>query len=150
MSKPYVHALSSVKKWGGVVADYLPLHDWFDQTKAHHATVAHRAVLHNAFGIYLLETVFGHTITNADGHTVHVRDVGEQHVLEDLGFIPSLDQWLRNVPLQPWMAGAGRGVFARHGTAPAVVERVTAGPGRPQVDHTCEGCNETQESNARG
>ena len=30
MAHPYHHALSSVKKWGGEVSDYLPLHSWFD------------------------------------------------------------------------------------------------------------------------
>jgi len=26
-------------------------------------------------------------------------------VLEDLGFIPSLSDWLKEMPAQPWMAG---------------------------------------------
>jgi hypothetical protein len=26
-------------------------------------------------------------------------------VLEDLGFIPSLSDWLKEMPPQPWMAG---------------------------------------------
>jgi uncharacterized protein DUF6915 len=30
MAHPYHHALSSAKKWGGEVSDYLPLHTWFD------------------------------------------------------------------------------------------------------------------------
>ncbi len=30
MAHPYHHSLSSVKKWGGSVFDYLPLHSWFD------------------------------------------------------------------------------------------------------------------------
>jgi hypothetical protein len=30
MAHPYHHALASVKKWGGDVSDYLPLHTWFD------------------------------------------------------------------------------------------------------------------------
>jgi hypothetical protein len=30
MAHPYHHALASVKKWGGEVNDYLPLHTWFD------------------------------------------------------------------------------------------------------------------------
>jgi len=29
MAHPYHHALASVKKWGGEVSDYLPLHTWF-------------------------------------------------------------------------------------------------------------------------
>jgi hypothetical protein len=34
MAHPYHHSLSSVKKWGGEVVDYLPLHTWFDQSKS--------------------------------------------------------------------------------------------------------------------
>jgi hypothetical protein len=30
MAHPYHHSLSSVKKWGGAVDDYLPIHNWFD------------------------------------------------------------------------------------------------------------------------
>ena len=33
MAHPYHHALSSVKKWGGAVEDYLPIHSWFDASK---------------------------------------------------------------------------------------------------------------------
>lgn len=34
---------------------------------------------------------------------IPTRWVGEQHVREDLGFIPSLQDWLKDLPLQPWM-----------------------------------------------
>ena len=30
---PYYHALSSVKKWGGDVADYIKIHEFFDASK---------------------------------------------------------------------------------------------------------------------
>jgi hypothetical protein len=30
MAHPYHHSLSSVRKWGGEISDYLPLHSWFD------------------------------------------------------------------------------------------------------------------------
>ena len=35
MAHPYHHALSSVKKWGGEVKDYLPIHEWFDHSKSY-------------------------------------------------------------------------------------------------------------------
>jgi hypothetical protein len=57
-------------------------------------------------GIYLIEDIFGRTLTNSDGKEVFVRDIAEQHVLEDVGFIPSLSDWLKEMPSQPWMAGA--------------------------------------------
>ena len=33
MANCYYHALSSVKKWGGVPEDYQAIHDWFDDSK---------------------------------------------------------------------------------------------------------------------
>lgn len=70
-----------------------------------HAEVSHRLVFHSAFGIFLIEGIFGKAIKNSAGDDVCVRDIAEQHVLEDLGFIPSLTDWLHEVKLQPWMSG---------------------------------------------
>ncbi len=33
MGHCYHHALSSARKWGGAAEDYLPLHQWFDESK---------------------------------------------------------------------------------------------------------------------
>ncbi len=63
-------------------------------------------VLHNAFGILLAEQVFGPTVMTSAGRRVFVRDLAAQHILEDLGFIPSLSECLASLPLQPWMAGS--------------------------------------------
>lgn len=109
MSKPIFHARSSAKKFGGKPEDYQDLHQWMDSTKSAHATVKHRAILHSAFGIFLAEQVFGLMLTNSDGKEVCVRDIAEQHVIEDLGFIPSLDDWLNSMAVEPWMAGALKG-----------------------------------------
>ena len=78
------HAKSSVHKWGGVMEDYFPIHDFIDSSKATMPDVRHRALLHNSFGIFLVERVFGRYITNADGKDVPVREVAERHVIEDL------------------------------------------------------------------
>lgn len=51
----------------------------------------------------MLESLFGATIVNADGRTVPVRLVGEQHVREDLGFIPSFADWARLIAPEAWM-----------------------------------------------
>lgn len=112
--KPLLHAKSSVRKWGGKVEDYLPIHDYFDSSKAALADVRHRAIFHSAFGIYIIEHIFGTYITNSDGKQVSVRDIGEQHVVEDLGFIPSMEQWLRNIPMQDWMNGKRTKKNAKH------------------------------------
>lgn len=103
MAHCYYHALSSVRKWGGNVEDYLPLHQCFDQSKAILADPRHRALRHHAEGIFMLETLFGATIVNADRRSVPVRLVGEQHVREDLGSIPSFADWARLITVQAWM-----------------------------------------------
>lgn len=105
MSNALVHAERSAKKWGGQPSDYLPIHDWFDSTKIQLCDNRHRMVLHNGFGIDLAVRVFGRAIVNSDLKRVFVRDIAEQHVLEDLGFIPSLAECLDELPVRPWMAG---------------------------------------------
>jgi len=45
------------------------------------------------------------TMVNSDDMRVSVRDVAEQHVIEDLGRIPSLSNWLDNMPMQAWYGG---------------------------------------------
>jgi hypothetical protein len=106
MGHCYHHALSSAKKWGGVAEDYLPLHQWFDESKAITADFRHRALRHHAEGIFMLERFFGATITLSTGRVVPVRLIGEQHVREDLGFIPSFADWVRCIRPEPWMGRA--------------------------------------------
>lgn len=103
--KPYVHAKVSVKRWGGVPEDYLPIHNFIDQTKMAMPDIRHRAILHSAFGCYLAEQVFGTVITNHEQKEVSVRDIVEEHIIEDLGFIPSIERWLNKLPIEGWMSG---------------------------------------------
>lgn len=103
MPHPYHHSLSSVKRWGGCVEDYQRIHNWFDESKKLVADFRHRALRHHAEGIFMAETIFGTTITNAAGRAVPVRLIGEQHVQEDLGFIPSFVDWVRSIHPEPWM-----------------------------------------------
>ena len=106
MAHPYHHAVSSVRKWGGVPTDYQPVHDWFDATKAHLPDFRHRALRHHAEGIFLCEQVFGTSITNSNGRVIPVRWIGEQHVKEDLGRIPTAADWLRCIKPTAWMGRA--------------------------------------------
>src|SRR3546814_2639916 len=62
--------------------------------------------LHHAEGIFMLERFFGTTITVSTGRVIPVRLVGEQHVREDLGFIPSFADWVRCIRPEPWMGRA--------------------------------------------
>ena len=108
MAHPYHHALSSAKKWGGNVDDYTAVHNWFDASKQITADFRHRALRHHAEGIFMAETIFGPTLTLSTGRTIPTRWVGEQHVAEDLGFIPSFVDWVRCIRPEPWMGRAQR------------------------------------------
>lgn len=103
MAHSYHHALSSAKKYGGKAEDYQAIHDWFDASKELWADVRHRALRHHTQGIFEAERVFGVTITNSDGKQVPVRFIGEQHVKEDCGFIPTIQDWFCNIKTQKWM-----------------------------------------------
>lgn len=103
MAAPYHHAVSSAKRFGGEPDDYLEIHNWFDATKAHHGDFRHRALRHHAEGIFLMEQVFGVTVTNSAGRKIPTRWVGEQHVTEDLGRIPAATEWLSCIKAEPWM-----------------------------------------------
>ncbi len=108
MAHPYHHALSSVKKWGGTVDDYMALHTWFDASKEITADFRHRALRHHAEGIFMAETIFGMTITLSTGRIIPTRWVGELHVREDIGFIPSFADWMKAIRPEPWMGRSGR------------------------------------------
>lgn len=104
MSKPWIHSLSSAKLFGGKPEDYLPIHDLMDSSKSVIPDVRHRAIFHSAFGIFIVEKVFGHNIINSECKEVSVRDIAEQHIVEDLGTIPTLQDWFRNMPIEDWMS----------------------------------------------
>ena len=103
MAHPLFHANSSARKYGGKPDDYLAIHNWFDESKSYMGDVRHRALRHHAEGIFLCEKLFGVSITNSDGREVPVRFIGEQHVIEDLGRIPSVSDWLSEMTMKAWM-----------------------------------------------
>jgi len=103
MSKPYDHAVNSAKIFGGEPKDYLAIHQKMDSTKSVLADHRHRCIFHSAFGVFIIEDIFGTVITNSELKQVSVRDIAEQHILEDLGTIPSLQDWLQNMTIQNWM-----------------------------------------------
>ena len=109
MSHPLHHSISSQKKWGGHVDDYLPIHNWFDETKMHYADMRHRAMRHHSEGIFWCEQQFGTYITNSEGRMVPVRAIGEQHCMEDLGWIPTIKDYLDNMETKGWMFKPGEG-----------------------------------------
>ena len=107
MAHSYHHAVSSARKFGGAPEDYTAVHSWFDRSKEIVADFRHRALRHHAEGIRLAETIFGITTVNSAGRDVPVRLIGEQHVFEDLGRIPSFADWVRCIRPEPWMGRTG-------------------------------------------
>ncbi len=108
--KPWIHAQSSAKRYGGKPEDYIEIHNLMDSSKAVMGDCRHRALTHNAWFIgTILEKVFGVTIQNSNGRTISVRDIGEQHVLEDYRgrFIPSAQDFLAQIDLKVWMVNGG-------------------------------------------
>lgn len=105
MAHPFEHARSSAKKFGGNPEDYLAIHRWFDESKEFLADFRHRALRHHTEGIFLAERIFGVLVRNSDGTDVPVRYVGEQHVREDLGRIPTAQDWLVRITPERWMYG---------------------------------------------
>ena len=68
-------------------------------------------------------------IENSAGKRVPVRTIGEQHVTDDLGWIPSVKDWLQHIQPQTWM---GRTAFRPQtdAAAEADVENSNAPLGR--------------------
>ena len=106
MAKPWIHAVSSAKKYGGKPEDYIAIHNLMDSSKSTVADSRHRCLTHTSWFIgEILEQIFGTVFTNSDGKQISVRDIGEMHVLEDFGgkFIPSAQDYLQEIEFKDWM-----------------------------------------------
>lgn len=85
--QPFAHALTSVRGTGRSWQDDLPIHEFMDLAKHACPDLRHRLVLHNAdLGPELAARAFP--------HHAHARDVAHAHVREDIGWMPSLADWL--------------------------------------------------------
>lgn len=105
MAKAHIHAEHCVKRWGGVIDDYLPISLVMDSPKGAIADQRFRALTHNSWFIReVLPRIFGDNFLNSDGRRVSTIEIGELHVLDDFGgFIPSAQDWLSEIEHQPWM-----------------------------------------------
>lgn len=106
MADCWHHAVSSARKWGGEAKEYYYLHMWFDESKHHVCDFRHRMLRHHARGIEEFVKTFGPTLKLSTGREIPVRFIGEQHVKEDLGRIPSLQEWVRAIRPEAWMGRA--------------------------------------------
>ena len=44
----------------------------------------------------------------ANGNKIMVRDVAEQHVIDDMGTIPTVQDYLKDLPMYDWLGGPKR------------------------------------------
>lgn len=113
----YLHAQASARKFGGEPEAYLPIHEWIDQFKSDMGDVRHRAFLHNTKGPWLAQEVFGVYIEvereSGRKFKVLVRDIAENHIFEDLGWLPSPSDWLSCMDCKVWMGGKQHKVVTR-------------------------------------
>lgn len=123
---PDIHAKNSAKKYKGIPEDYILIHQTMDSAKEHLGTIVHRLILHNTFGISLVEKLFGEIvkagnpdcpvyvrqnyIINSDGIKVYVKNILQDHVLEDMaGRIPTLAEQFQDITVQ--LVASRLGVF---------------------------------------
>lgn len=106
MATPVLHAQSTVRQFGGRIEDYLNIHNWFDDTKAYFPDFRHRALRHHSLGIKECIKKFGDYLINSDKRKVAIKMIAEQHVIEDCGYIPSVQDWLMHIKPQPFMVQA--------------------------------------------
>jgi hypothetical protein len=107
MSKPYIHALSSAKRYGGIPEDYMKIHEFMDSSKGVIGDNRHRALTHNAWFIMnVIPRVFGETfMRDSDLKIISSRDIAEMHVLEDYNgkFVPAASDFLNSIDWEGWM-----------------------------------------------
>jgi hypothetical protein len=113
MANPEIHSKSSVKRWGGKIEDYMPIHKLIDSPKATMNNNSSRCLTHNTWFIYeILPLVFGYNITNSDGKSIDIVDIGMLHILEDFRFkfIPTPQDYLKHLAVQPWFNNGAKDI----------------------------------------
>ena len=106
MANCLIHSKSSVKRWGGKVEDYLPIHELLDSPKTTMNNNTSRMLTHNIWFCYhIIPKIFGYNITNSDGRSVDTVDIAMLHVSEDFKhrFVPTAQDYLKHLNVQPWM-----------------------------------------------
>lgn len=111
MANAWIHSKSSARKFGGQPEDYLKIHMKMDCSKAYVSDNRHRVLTHTNFWIHeVMIPIFGYMIKNSDGRDVSVKDICEQHILEDFGmrFIPTAQDYIENMEFKNWMQNGMR------------------------------------------
>ena len=113
---PVLHTESSMRKFKGKTEEdfnkFLVLHEKMDCSKAWEPSNRHRVLTHTMFWVKeVMLPLFGSYITLSDGRKVSVKDVCEQHILEDyrMKFIPTPQDFIQEMTYKKWMQN-GSGV----------------------------------------
>ena len=117
MAAPHVHSMSSAKKWGGDLEDYLAIHEKMDCQKGYFPDNRGRVLTHTMFWVKgVMVPLFGSYITISTGRKVSVKDICEQHILEDFRqrFIPTPQDYIEHMQFQPWMNNGVSGTPSSH------------------------------------
>lgn len=112
MSKPWIHSISSAKRYGGVSEDYLSIHTLMDMSKGAVGDNRHRILTHqSAFVLEMIQRVIGEIFKReSDGKVMSTRDIAEQHCVEDYhGYIPTATDFLAHLPMKDWMSEGLKG-----------------------------------------
>jgi len=113
MANPLKHSQSSVKRWGGKVEDYLPIHELLDSPKATMNNNTSRFLTHNTwFAFTIIPKIFGYNITNSEGRGVDTVDIAMLHILEDfrMRFVPTPQDYLKHMTVEAWMCNGVKDV----------------------------------------
>jgi hypothetical protein len=112
MANPIIHAKSSAKKFGGLFEDYLHIHEKMDCHKGYIPDNRGRILTHTMFWVKeVMIPLYGTFIVNSDKKHVSVKDICEQHILEDYKnkFIPTPQDFIQEMEFKQWMQN-GNGV----------------------------------------
>jgi hypothetical protein len=113
MANPMIHSISSVKRWGGKVEDYIGIHELLDSPKATMNNQSSRCLTHNTwFAFTIIPKIFGYNILNSDGKSINSVDIALLHIAEDfrMKFVPTPQDYLKHLEVQPWMCNGVKDV----------------------------------------
>jgi len=112
---PIVHSESSMKKFKGETEEdfkqFMVIHKKMDCSKGWVPDNRHRTLTHHMFWVMeVMIPIFGDYIILSNGKRISVKDICEQHILEDyrMKFIPTPQDFIQEMKFQKWMQnGAG-------------------------------------------
>lgn len=107
---PTIQAQRSAEQFGGKPEAYLAVHTFLESSRLHLSDARHSVLLHTTLGVGTVEEVFGLELQG-----VPTRLLAEAHIRADLGFVPSVEEALDSLPLEPWLYRGAQALTKRLG-----------------------------------